>query len=143
MKHECRIVPIDANLVSKCPDLAQSINAFITANLSGAPGTDKAWAVYFDYGDSQRIVAFAGCNLGSRFADIPVFYVEPGTDRQSKWEAAKASEVLAFRLSSFVADSLGFGTQVLIRIEPRQEYIWDAFVTRMGVVKAERFILEV
>src|SRR3954471_16894116 len=101
MKAECRIVPIDTNLVNKCPELARSINAFIESNLPGSPGTDKAWAVYFDYGDSQRIVAFAGCNLGNRFADIPVFYVEPGTDRQSKWAAAKATEVIAFRLSSF------------------------------------------
>ena len=143
MKSDCRIVPIDTNFVNKCPELAQSISSFITANLPGAPGTDKAWAVYFDYGDSQRIVAFAGCNLGARFADVPVFYVEPGQDRKSRWEAARAVEVIAYRMAGFIADSIGFGTKVLIRIEPQQEHIWNAFVTRLGAVKAERFILEV
>ena len=139
MKPECRIVPIDQNLH---PDLAQSILAFVDANVPNPPTTDKAWAVYFDYGDSRRVIAFAGCNLG-RIADVPVFYVEPGHDRQSKWEAAKAVEVIALRLSGFVADTLGNGTKVMIRIEPQQEYIWNAFVTRLGAVKAERFILEV
>ena len=139
MKPKCCIVPIDGNLN---PELAQSISAFLDANVPGAPTTDKAWAVYFDYGDSRRIVAFAGCNLG-RTADIPVFYVEPGTDRQTKWEAAKASEVLTTRMSGYIADALGAGTKVLVRIEPQQEHIWEMFVSRLGAVKAERFILEV
>jgi hypothetical protein len=138
MKH-IKVIPIDAAIE---PDMAAAVDSFISANCP-ASKADKAWAVYSEDGETIKILGFASCNLGSRMADVPVYHIEHGETRQSKWEAMKAHQLLFARVTGFIADRLGSGTQAFFHIAPEAQEHWKDFAETVQGKNAHRFVMEV
>jgi hypothetical protein len=134
-----KVIPIDSRLQ---PEMAAAINSFINANCP-ADAADKAWAVYWQDGEAIKILGFASCNLGSRMADVPVYHIDKGTSRQEQWAALKAHELLFARVTGFVADTLGSGTQAFFHIAPEAQEQWKEFAKTVNGRNANRFVMEV
>jgi len=134
-----RVIPIDSGL---SPEMAEAIESFIKSNCPSGPA-DKAWAVYFQDGEAFKIIGFAACNIGNRIADVPVYHVEQGESRQEKWAGAKAHELLFARVTGFIADTVGSGTQALFHISPEAQEHWKEFAKTVNGRNANRFVMEV
>jgi len=135
-----KVTPVDSGL---SPDMAAAIDSFITANIGEIQPADKAWAVYAQYEDAVRVLGFATCNLGKRMADVPVYHVLEGETRPQKVESMRAHEALFTRVTGFIADAVGSGTQLFFYISPEMQDHWKSFRDRVGLRNAERFVMEV
>lgn len=137
------ISPVDETLVFKRPDLADAINSFLQINLPGIPVADKAWMVYTWDGEAIRVLGYAACNIGGRIADVPVYHILPATTRGEKLEAMRAHELLFARVTGFIADTVGIGTQAFFYIAPEAQEHWKEFSKRVNGRNANRFVMEV
>lgn len=136
---QIKVIPIDPRL---SPDMAAAINSFVKANCP-AEVADKAWAVYSQDGEAIKVIGFASCNLGSRMADVPVYHVLKGESRQEQWAGAKAHELLFARVTGFIADQLGSGTEAFFHIAPEAQEHWKEFQKQVNGRNAHRFVMEV
>lgn len=134
-----KVIPIDSHL---SPEMAAAIHSFINANCP-AEASDKAWAVYSQEGEAVRIIGFASCNLGKRLADVPIYHIEQRDGRQGQWEAMKAHELLFARITGFIADTVGSGTQAFFHIAPEAQEHWKEFAKTVNGRNANRFVMEV
>lgn len=134
-----RVIPIDSHISS---DLAAAVDSFITANCP-ARDSDKAWAAYSQDGEVLKIWGFASCNLGSRMADVPVYHVLEGQTRAEKVLSMRAHEALFARVTGFIADMVGSGTEAFFHIAPEAQEHWKDFEKRVNGRNANRFVMEV
>jgi hypothetical protein len=135
-----KVVPIDANLSG---DLAAAVDSFIAANFGKVKAADKAWSVYAQDEDAVKVLGFATCNIGARVADVPVYHVLMAHDLKSRWEAMKAHELLFARVTGFIADTCGGGTEALFYIAPNMQDHWAGFQKKVNGRNANRFAMEV
>ena len=135
-----KVSPVDEQMVSNKPELALAVEAFITRNIQSAPKADKAWFAYETDGETFRILGFACCNIGTRIADVPVYHIIEGTTRQEKWAAMKAHEALFARITGYIADVVGSGTEAMFYIAPESQAHWEEFAKRVNGRQAHRFI---
>lgn len=102
----------------------------------------KNWCVVeqSDEADGYEVIGVSGL---AWMPDCPVFHVKPGTDKESWKQAGDISAALVKRMASYLQDSMGVGTQVLIHIQPAAERIWSRFLRRIGAKPANRYKLSV
>lgn len=134
-----RVVPIDKGL---SPELAEAIESFIKANCP-AEQADKAWSVYSQDGEAVKVLGFATCNIGNRIADVPVYHVLEGETRQEKVLSMRAHDALFARVTGFIADTVGSGTQAFFHIAPEAQEHWKEFQKKVKGRNANRFVMEV
>ena len=135
-----KVVPIDANLSG---DLAAAVDSFIAANFGKVKVADKAWAVYAQEENVVRVLGFATCNIGARVADVPVYHVLQAFDIKTKWASMKAHEMLFARVTGFIADMCGGGTEAFFHIAPDMQNHWAEFQKKVNGRNANRFAMEV
>ena len=140
MKAQIKVTPIDSGISS---EMADAVQGFISANGLTLSVMDKAWAVYWIDGDAFGILGFAGCNVGNRIADVPVYHIAQGKTRNEKWLAMQAHERLFERVCGFIADTVGSGTKAFFYIAPESQKHWEGFAERVNGRKAERYVMEV
>ena len=138
-----KVTPIDSNLIEQKRDLAAAINSFVNANIGELKVSDKAWAVYSQDGEVIKVLGFASCNLGNRLADVPVYHVLEGNTRPEKAEGMRAHEALFARVTGFIADMIGSGSEVFFYISPEMQEHWKGFAAKVKCVPANRFVMEV
>lgn len=140
---QIKVIPIDSNLITHQVDLFAAINSFVNANISGSKPADKAWGVYVQDGEAVKVLGFASCNVGNRIADVPVYHVLQGESRKEKVESMRAHEILFARVTGFIADTLGSGTEAFFYIAPEAQEHWKEFQKQVNGRNANRFAMEV
>jgi len=143
MKGDIKVTPLDDALFANRKELGSAVSDFVALHSLPVKSSTMAWAVYWQDGEAFKVLGFASCNTGKNVADVPVYHIDQGDDRQGQWMAAKAHEVLFARVCGFAADVAGSDVQPMFYISPDMQEHWKAFAKKVKGKNANRFVMEV
>lgn len=136
-----KIDPIDAGLTANKPDLVAAVDRYLASEFpKGLSKMDRIWVCYVQEDESFRIIGVMGCVMRP---DVPLYHIQPSSNREEQWEAAQANELMFNRLSGYMADHLGSGTEVSFFVPADTHDKWKEFVSGLVSRKLERYIIEV
>lgn len=105
-------------------------------------GQGMAWAVVRQNaeGDGYEVLGLSRIAFA---VDAHIFHVKQGVDQETRNEARRVRDMLVTRMSGYIQDTAGPGTDALVHVEASQERFWQGYLRMIGAKPANRWIVRV